>query len=111
MGCCGILRATLLRGIYMKTGFALGVLLLAAPMISTSAIAQDAKPAAAKPAKEKKICRRDNTVGTRLAKYTCLTRAQWDAREAEAQKEKDRMIDSAEREGRDAWTPYAKPGG
>lgn len=106
MGCCGILCATLLRGIYMKTGLALGVLLLAAPMISTSAVAQDAKPA-----KEKKICRRDNTVGTRLAKYTCLTRAQWDAREAEAQKEKDRMIDSAEREGRDAWTPYAKPGG
>ncbi|MDK2768250.1 hypothetical protein [Sphingomonas sp.] len=95
----------------MKTGLALGALLLAAPMISTPAIAQDAAPAAAKPVKEKKICRRDNTVGTRLAKYVCLTRAQWESREAAARTEKDRVIDSAEREGRDAWTPYAQPSG
>ncbi|MFN4096400.1 MAG: hypothetical protein ACK4GG_06510 [Sphingomonas sp.] len=95
----------------MKTGLALGALLLAAPMISTPAFAQDAKPAAAKPPKEKKICRRDNTVGTRLAKYTCLTRDQWKAREDAARTEKDRIIDSAEREGRDAWTPYAQPAG
>lgn len=93
----------------MKTAFFLGALLFMAS--ATPAVAQETVTVTAKPTKEKKICRRDNTVGTRLAKYTCLTRAQWDSREAEAQKEKDRMIDSAEREGRDAWTPYAKPGG
>ncbi|WP_066659282.1 MULTISPECIES: hypothetical protein [unclassified Sphingomonas] len=92
----------------MKTVFFLGTLLLTA---SVPAVAQDTVTVTGKPVKEKKICRRDNTVGTRLAKYTCLTRAQWESREAEARKEKDRMIDSAEREGRDAWTPYAKPNG
>ncbi len=92
----------------MKTAFFLGALLLTAPV---PVVAQDTVTVTAKPAKEKKICRRDNTVGTRLAKYTCLTRSQWDAREAEARSQSDKMIDSAEREGRDAWTPYAKPGG
>lgn len=79
----------------MKTGLVSGVMLfVAAPLIATPAFAQDAKPAAAKPAKERKICRSEHEVGTRFAKRTCMTAEQW--REQDEASRRDRSIERAE---------------
>lgn len=59
--------------------------------------------------KERRICKREITVGTRLAPRTCLTAAQWaDAEESRRLAINDEL-QRAERNGRDAWTPYARP--
>lgn len=58
----------------------LGLLLLpAAPALSQVAPAAAAEPKVEAPA-EKKICRREEGVGSRLNRKVCLTRAQWSAR-------------------------------
>lgn len=49
------------------------------------------------PVKEKKICRRDEVVGTRLAPRICLTKDQWNARDAEQRERTRQMRDQADR--------------
>ncbi|MDF7775875.1 hypothetical protein P1X14_11510 [Sphingomonas sp. AOB5] len=75
-------------------------LLLATPMAS----AQDA-PAPV----DRVICKRDNSVGTRLAKRTCMKESEWKQAEQRSRDDRNRILDNAEREGRNAETPYAKP--
>ena len=73
--------------------FALIALGLAAP-----ASAEDAAPAA-KPAKEKKICRRDVNTETIIPKSTCRTRSQWSQIDAAKQKQTDRDTDAMRNRG------------
>jgi len=48
---------------------------LAAFGLAASAIAADPPPAPAKP--EKKICRREEVIGSIIPAHVCLTRAEW----------------------------------
>ena len=79
----------------MKTGVVSVALLSAAASLPvTPAFAQDAKPAEAKPAKQRKICRSEHEIGTRFAKRTCMTAEQW--REQDDASRRDRSIQRAE---------------
>lgn len=44
---------------------------------ATTGAAPSASTVAAEPAKEKKICRKLTTSGTRMEKRVCLTKSQW----------------------------------
>ena len=57
--------------------------------------AAEEKPAT--PAEERKICRRDDAVGTRLAPRVCLTKAEWKARDETQRERKRRLRDQADR--------------
>ena len=56
----------------MKILLAIGALCLAVP-----AIADDAAPTPTKPAKEKRICRQEQVIGSIIPAHICLTKAQW----------------------------------
>ena len=62
----------------------------AAPDTQASASEGTAKP-------EKVICKRDNTVGTRLSRATCLTKSQWKARERRVDEQKKNIMDRINR--------------
>ncbi|MES2442196.1 MAG: hypothetical protein V4574_05145 [Pseudomonadota bacterium] len=81
-----------------------GILLFAATPAQSAA--QDAP---APPKKQKLICRRDTTVGTRLAHRTCLTESRWKDMDEAAELQKRRMMDTAERSGRSDDFPGPKP--
>jgi hypothetical protein len=85
----------------MKLNFIPGALLLiVTPVISLPALAQDAAPAATKPVKEKKICRRDEaSIGSRLSTRTCLTAEQWRKRD---ERPEPRTMENVQRVGTDA---------
>ena len=53
---------------------AIGVLCLAAPAVAGDATAA---PAPTKPAKEKKVCRQEQVIGSIIPAHICLTKAQW----------------------------------
>jgi hypothetical protein len=55
----------------------LAALALIAMALPGAAYAQDQQATEAKPVKAKKICRRDATTGTRVAKQTCRTADEW----------------------------------
>ena len=71
-----------------------------APALAADPAASDTQaPAAEAPAKpEKVICKRDNTVGTRLSRATCLTKSQWKARERQADEQKTNVMDRINRQ-------------
>lgn len=52
-------------------------------------VAQDSV-AVAKPAKEKKICRRDVSTGSIMPRSVCRTKSEWDAITAQSQTDLDR---------------------
>ena len=88
----------------MRTAIIIGAALLGGTAISSPAFAAEARPAAAgaqspdievRAEPEKRICRREQAVGTRLAPRTCLTRSQWKARERENEEHKRRILDRA----------------
>jgi hypothetical protein len=56
----------------MKILLVIGAFCLAAP-----AMAEDTAPAAAKPVKEKKICRHEDVIGSVIPARICLTKAEW----------------------------------
>jgi hypothetical protein len=67
---------------------------LAAALIVTAvapAMAQDGD--APKPAKEKKVCKREIATGSVMPKVTCRTKAEWDAISARGQSDLDRTRD------------------
>jgi hypothetical protein len=84
----------------------MGGLLIAGMILgAASGTTPAAAPAAQAPqADERLVCRRDNTVGSRLGTRICLTRAQWREREtAERGRTRD-IVDQSERENRaDPW--------
>lgn len=69
-------------------------------------VGEEKAPSAAEgQVEEKKICRRDQAVGTRLPPRICLTRAQWKER-ADANRESNRrLIDRTERDLPEPWPP------
>ena len=52
---------------------------LLAAMPASAASAKEAGEAADKPAKEKKVCRRDPHTGSIMQRQVCKTRAEWEA--------------------------------
>jgi hypothetical protein len=58
----------------------------------------------------KKICVRENTVGTRLAPVVCLTREQWKQREHADDDLKDRLRDHINRQVQDRPMPGTPAG-
>jgi len=77
-------------------------------VLPASAIAQDAastKPAAS----EKKICKREEGVGSRLGKRLCLTRAQWADLYTEQAQNRNDILGRAERESADSSPFGPKP--
>ncbi|GAA4016361.1 hypothetical protein GCM10022280_14210 [Sphingomonas swuensis] len=79
-------------------------LLMAVP---ASVQAQSAAPAAPQTSKatgeaEKRICRRDEGVGSRLGKRVCLTRAQWADLLTQQANDRNDILGRAEREERDS---------
>lgn len=80
----------------MQFRLAFAALPAASLVIAAPAVAQEAATPTAKPVKEKKICRRDDTVvGSRLAPRICLTADQWEKREAGAAS--SRTMDNVQR--------------
>lgn len=73
-----------MKQVYMAAAFGL---LVATPGFAADDNSQD----------DKVICKRDNTVGTRLAKRVCLTRAQWKDLDARAGERKRDLSDKSER--------------
>ncbi len=65
----------------------------AAFMITPAAAEESQKTAAAKPDKQKQICRRVVTTGSVMTKTTCRTKAEWDAISEAAQRDRTRMQD------------------
>ncbi len=64
---------------------------VAAATIAPAAAQETQGTAAAKPAKEKKICRRDTATGSIMAKKTCRTQAEWDAITEQGRSDLDRV--------------------
>lgn len=54
---------------------------------------------------EKKICRREQAVGTRLPPRICLTREQWKERAEANRASNRRLIDRTERDLPEPWPP------
>jgi len=54
-------------------------------------MAQDTSAAAAPEAPEKKICRREVTTGSVMARVTCRTKAEWDAISARSRSDLERQ--------------------
>jgi hypothetical protein len=75
----------------MLRSLALAGLLVALVPVSVAA-QDDAEPAAAPKAPEKKICRRAVATGSVMAKTTCYTKAQWDAMEAKSRSDLERQV-------------------
>ena len=87
----------------MIVAFSVAALLTAsaAPLVPVDG----GKPAAEVKVEEKKICRRDQAVGTRLPPRICLTREQWKER-AEANRDSNRrLIDRTDRDLPEPWPP------
>ncbi|NJC06231.1 hypothetical protein GGQ97_002024 [Sphingomonas kaistensis] len=82
-----------------RSPFLLGLLLLpAAPALAQSAPAAPAiQPKVEAPA-ERKICRREEGVGSRLNRKVCLTREQWAGRARAEAAARDRNGDPSESE-------------
>lgn len=59
--------------------FVTTLLALGAAAVATASWAQDVETPPAKPAKEKKICRRQETTGSIMTTSICHTAAQWNA--------------------------------
>lgn len=59
----------------------LSLALLAGASLAAPALAQDAagQPTTAKPAKPKKICRVDPTLGSMMPRYVCHSKEEWSA--------------------------------
>jgi hypothetical protein len=57
---------------------------LLAAMPATAVSARETSDGADKPAKEKRICRRDPHTGSIMQRQVCKTRAEWDAADAAA---------------------------
>jgi hypothetical protein len=68
------------------------IALAASATVPTAAVEQGSVPVA-KPAKEKKICRRDVATGSIMPRSVCRTRAEWDALTAQGQTDLDRARD------------------
>ena len=69
-------------------------------------VGEDKAPTAAEgQVEEKKICRRDQAVGTRLPPRICLTRAQWKDRAEANRASNRRLIDRTERDLPEPWPP------
>jgi hypothetical protein len=66
-------------------------LFIVAPQSATNA--QTGEPGAAKPVKEKRVCRRETPTGSRLAIRTCRTAAEWEAIDRENATQADREVD------------------
>jgi hypothetical protein len=86
------MRSILISGLLL--GFA-----VTSPAAAADSAASDTQaPAAEGAAKpEKVICKRDNTVGTRLSRATCLTKSQWKARERQTDDQKNNVMDRLNR--------------
>lgn len=80
------------------------LLLVAAPATASQPAAQPADAA-----KEKKICRRQQSVGTRFGPTVCMTRARWSEMASANREDNRRVLQDSERATRDAWTPYPEP--
>jgi hypothetical protein len=79
-------------------GILLGFAVTSPAAAAESAVSDTQAPAAEGAAKpEKVICKRDNTVGTRLSRATCLTKSQWKARERQADEQKSNVMDRINR--------------
>ena len=83
----------------MKIIVALGLsLALAAPALADTA-----------PRKEKLVCKRDTSVGSRLSRSTCHTKAEWEALEADRSDQANRLVGQSVQDGRDSFIPGPKP--
>jgi hypothetical protein len=88
----------------MKASLYFAAAALCAGAIATPAFAGDAEgtsvpqESTVAPVKaEKKICKRQTTVGTRLAASICLTRSQWRARDLAIKEHRKEFLDRANR--------------
>lgn len=70
---------------------ALVAVIFAATAVTSLAAADGTDKKAPEAAKEKKICRRELSTGSILAKSTCHTKAEWDAITAANQSDVDRF--------------------
>ncbi|MEG3181890.1 hypothetical protein [Sphingomonas sp. LT1P40] len=86
--------------------FSFAALLLAASPMPATPVSQ---PETEAPAKEKKICRRVQTVGTRFGPQVCMTRKRWNEMQAANAEDNRRVLKDSERQERDAYLPYARP--
>jgi hypothetical protein len=99
----------------MKSSLYLSVALLCSLAAASPALAGETDTtvppeanAAPTPKPEKLICKREQTVGTRLSQSTCLTRAQWKERDRINEYNKD---DTVDRINRNAATPMPNGSG
>jgi hypothetical protein len=70
------------------------MVLVATVSFTLPAVAQSADSGAAKPIKEKKICRRDQVTGSYLgARPVCHTKAEWQAIDRRNADDADRTLD------------------
>jgi hypothetical protein len=77
-------------------------------LAATSAVAWDNSKSG--DADTKVVCKREASVGTRLAGRTCLTRAQWKERERWNKDTSRDIIERSERDSRnDAYVPGERP--
>ena len=85
------MRPALLLAAALLCGFA-GTSSAAAEADSAAATTSTAAQQPEKPA-EKVVCKREQTVGTRLSHSLCLTRSQWKLRAHREEESKSRAID------------------
>ena len=101
------MRNILIAGVLV--GLASTAPAVAADTPAASAAQAPTAEGTAKP--EKRICKRDNAVGTRLARATCLTKSQWKARERKADDDKTDLLDRINRSPNERPMPPGKPTG
>jgi len=101
------MRNLLIAGVLL--GFAGTAPAVAAETPAAPAAQAPAAEGTAKP--EKRICKRDNSVGTRLARATCLTKSQWKARARQADDDKTDLLDRINRSPIVRPMPPGKPTG
>ena len=70
---------------------------IAAAGLSSGALAQEAAQPAAKPVKEKKVCKSLDKTGSMLGERTCMTKSEWESFDAKNAADAERFA-----RGRDA---------
>jgi len=79
----------------MRAGFSITLMLAVCAMpVAAQETAQNAPVAkAAKPAKAKRVCRRDADLGTRIARSTCRSAEEWEQIDQAGRREAQGLID------------------
>ena len=85
----------------------MSLVLAASALLFATPMGQET-PETETPRAERRICRRDSGVGSRLAPRVCLTAAEWQARDGDRRDTTRRFLDQSERDGRE-HSPYPTP--